>query len=203
MGQKDFPPEELKKLAKDIQDFSSISVREESSVSLLAGEGIKATHVVDPVYLLPAEEYEKFFVPVNQPDYLMVYLVMPSKLLEDTIAFLKEKYNLKVILCSGFERKCTCDEHLKDLGPNEILSYVKNAKIVLSSSFHATAFSMMFDKQFYTILPDEHTNERIEDILAKRGLKHRIVTQETDLQSVLSEWIKGKLAFSLYQQLST
>ena len=46
---------------------------------------------------------------------------------------------------------------------------------------------MMFEKQFYTILPDEHTNERIEDILAKRGLKHRIVTQETDLQSVLSE----------------
>lgn len=179
MGQKDFPQQELTKLSEDIKDFSHISVREASSVQLLESKGLKATNVVDPVFLLPVEEYEKFLVPVNQPDYLLVYLVTPSKLLEDTIAFLKEKYNLKVILCSGFQKKCTCDEHLKDLGPDEILSYIKNAKIVLSSSFHATAFSIMFQKQFYTILPDEHTNERIEDLLQKRGLSQRIVKNDT------------------------
>lgn len=187
MGQKDFPSEELKKLANDIRDFAHISVREESSVDLLASQGLEATHVVDPVFLLPKEEFEKFIVPVNQPKYLAVYLVTPSKLLEDTIAYLKKKYNLKVILCSGFQRKCTCDEHLKDLGPDEILSYIKNADIVLSSSFHATVFSMMFNKQFYTILPDEHTNERIEDILKKRGLENRIVTDKTDLSVALEE----------------
>ena len=95
----------------------------------------------------------------------MVYLVTPSPLLEKTINYLKEKYNLKVILCGGFSKKCTCDEFLKDLGPDEILSYIKNAEIVLSSSFHATSFSIIFEKQFFTILPDEHTNERIEDLL--------------------------------------
>ncbi len=187
MGQKDFPRDELKKLASDIKDFSNISVRESSSVALLESQGLEATNVVDPVFLLPVEEYEKFLIPVNQPEYLLVYLVTPSKLLEDTIEYLKNKYNLKVILCSGFQRKCTCDEHLKDLGPDEILSYIKNAKIVLSSSFHATVFSMMFKKQFYTILPDEHTNERIEDILNKRGLSHRIVTEKTDLSSAFSQ----------------
>ncbi len=179
MGQKDFPPDELKKLANDIRDFSSIAVREASSVPLLKSQGLAATNVVDPVYLLPVEEYEKFLVPVNQPDYMVVYLVTPSKLLEDTITYLKNKYNLRVILCSGFSKKCTCDEFKKDLGPDEILSYIKNAKIVLSSSFHATAFSIMFQKQFYTILPDTHTNERIEDLLEKRGLSYRIVKNDT------------------------
>jgi hypothetical protein len=37
----------------------------------------------------------------------------------------------------------------------------------------------MFEKQFYTILPHAQTNERIEDLLQKRGLSHRIVTNET------------------------
>lgn len=179
MGQKNFPADELKKLADDIRDFSNIAVRESSSVALLESQGLKATHVVDPVFLLPREDYEKVLVSVNQPKYLLVYLVTPSKLLEETINYLKNKYNLKVILCSGFQRKCTCDEHLKVLGPDEILSYIKNAEIVLSSSFHATAFSIMFQKQFYTILPDEHTNERIEDLLEKRGLSHRIVKNNT------------------------
>ncbi len=179
MGQKNFPENELKKLCRDIRDFTHVSVREESSVKLLESGGITAFHSVDPVYLLRKEDYEKFLVPVNEEPYLLVYLVTPSPLLEKTIAFLKEKYNLKVILCSGFLKKCTCDKFLKDLGPEEILSYIKNAEIILSSSFHATSFSLIFKKDFYTILPGESTNERIEDLLSKRGLSERIVTDKT------------------------
>ena len=88
-----------------------------------------------------------------------------------------------MILCSGFSQKCSCDEFLKDLGPDEILSYIYNAKMILSSSFHATAFSLMFEKQFFTILPDLHTNERILDLLTKRELVNRIITSEEQLFS--------------------
>lgn len=179
MGQKDFPADELKKLADDIRDFSSVSVREKSSVEHLYHEGVNATHVVDPVYLLERKEYEKFLKPVQDADYLFVYLVTPSQLLEDTIKYLKEKYNLKVILCSGFMPKCTCDKFIRNAGPEEILSYIKNARIVLSASFHATAFSIMFEKQFYTILPHKSTNERIESLLEVRNLSQRIVNTHT------------------------
>ena len=99
--------------------------------------------------------------------------------------YLSKKYNLKVILCSGFSRKCRCDKFVKDAGPDEILSYIKNAEIVLSASFHATAFSVMFKKQFFTILPDEHTNERITDFLSLQGLSDRIVTEKTVNENVL------------------
>ncbi len=189
MGQKDFPTKELEKLCEDIKSFSAVSVREESSVGLLESGGVSAEHSVDPVFLLDRQDYEKFTVPVNQPEYVMVYLVTPSKLLEDSVAYLKEKYGYKIILCGGFFKKCTCDEFLKDLGPDEILSYIKNAKIVLSSSFHATAFSLIFEKQFFTILPDAHTNERIEDILSKRGLSHRIVNETSDLKKSFDDVI--------------
>lgn len=181
MGQSDFPKKELRDLANKISDYSHVGVRESSSVVLLKTEGVKAVHCVDPVFLLTKDDYSKFFKNINQPKYLLVYLVTPSPLLEKCIDILSKYYKLKVILCSGFSKKCTCDEFIKDLGPDEILSYIKNAEIVLSSSFHATAFSLLFKKQFFTILPDKHTNERIEDLLRIRGLSNRIITNESDL----------------------
>lgn len=189
LGQTDFTDAQLTELAEKLKSFSSVSVREASSVKMLESKGIDALQCVDPVYLLPENEYEKFVKPVNQPKYMMVYLVTPSPLLERCIKYLSEKYSLKVILCSGFSKKCTCDQFLKDLGPDEILSYIKNAEIVLSSSFHATSFSLIFKKQFFTILPDEHTNERIVDILNIRGLSDRIITENSDIKKSLDRMI--------------
>ena len=60
---------------------------------------------------------------------------------------------------------------------------------MLSSSFHATAFSLIFQKQFFTILPGEHTNERITDLLEMRGLSNRIITDETLLEKTLDSVI--------------
>lgn len=185
MGQTNFTDEQLTDLAEKIKRFSAVSVREASSVQLLKREKITATQCVDPVFLLDSTDYEQFIKPVNQPKYIMVYLVTPSELLEKCIDYLSHKYNLKVILCSGFSKKCTCDEFLKNLGPDEILSYIKNAEIVLSSSFHATSFSLIFKKQFFTILPNQYTNERIIDILTIRGLEDRIITDHSDIKQVL------------------
>lgn len=189
MGQASFPPADLADLANKISDFSAVSVREPSSVDLLKSVGIKATACVDPVYLLPPQDYEELIPKVNEAPYLLVYLVTPSKLLEDSIKYLSNKFGLKVILCSGFSKKCTCDKFLKDLGPDEILSYIKNAEIVLSSSFHATSFSLIFEKQFFTILPDVHTNERIEGLLNVRGLSNRIITASSNLPVELNKTI--------------
>lgn len=184
LGQTDFTTEQLRELAEKISDFSSVSVRESTSVPMLRGVGIEAAHCVDPVYLLEEKRYHKFLRPVDQPPYLLVYLVTPSDLLDRTIEVLSKKYGLKVILCSGFSKKCVCDEFQKDLGPDEILSYIYNAEIVLSSSFHATSFALIFKKQFFTILPGLHTNERILDLLSHRELTQRIIISEEQLQNV-------------------
>ncbi len=189
LGQTDFTAEQIKKLAEKISDFSAVSVRESTSVEMLQKAGVQATHCVDPVYLLPSSAYERFIKPINEPPYLLVYLVTPSELLEKTIEVISKKYGLKVILCSGFSKKCACDEFLKDLGPDEILSYIYNSEIVLSSSFHATSFSLIFRKQFFTILPDSHTNERIVDLLSQRDLKQRIITDEEQLYNVCDKKI--------------
>lgn len=177
MGQNNFPKKDLELLSSKISDFSSISVRESVSVQELKSVGINAIHCVDPVFLLGVNEYKKFIKPVNQPKYILVYLVESSELLDKCIEHLARGKNLKVINCSGFSKKCYCDEIIKDLGPDEILSYIYNAEIVLSASFHATVFSIMFKKQFFTLLPNKHTNERILDLLNIYGLEEQIITE--------------------------
>ena len=185
MGQTGFTQSELEQLAEKISDFSAISVREKSSIQMLSKVGIRSVQCVDPVFLLDPSEYKKFIKPINQPRYLLVYLVTPSELLESCISYLSKKHGLKVILCSGFSKKCTCDQFLKDLGPDEILSYIYHADIVLSSSFHATAFSLIFKKQFFAILPDEHTNERIVDLLRMVEMPNRIIMDEVGPGNIL------------------
>ena len=69
------------------------------------------------------------------------------------------------------------------------MGLIKNAEYVCTDSFHATAFSLIFQKQFFTILPGEHTNERITDLLEMRGLSNRIITDETLLENTLDSVI--------------
>lgn len=193
MGQTDFTQIELQDLADKIRSFYSVSVREPSSVNLLSKVGINAKMCVDPVYLLKQEQYTKFIHAVPYDKYLLVYLVTPSELLDNAIRILSDIYGLKVILCSGFSKKCKCDIFLRDLGPEEILSYIYYADIVLSASFHATSFSLIFKKQFFTILPNPKTNTRIVDLLTMRRLERRIVTDSTDLNSCFSDIIDYKI----------
>ena len=61
------------------------------------------------------------------------------------------------------------------MGPLEFLSLIDNAEFVVSNSFHATAFSIIYKKQFVTILPDEN-GERIEDLMELVGIKGHTVS---------------------------
>lgn len=177
MGQSNIKMEELLDLRNKINCYENVSVREECSVNDLKKVGINAISTVDPVFLLDVDEYKKFIKPVPlKDDYLLVYLVEPSQMLNECIDFLSKKYNLKIVSCSGFSKKFKCDYFYKDLGPDEILSYILNAKIILSASFHATVFSILFKKQFFTLLPNIHTNERITNLLEKYKLEDRIIT---------------------------
>lgn len=59
--------------------------------------------------------------------------------------------------------------------PDEFLSYIKYADIVLTDSFHGTCFSIIYNKNFIDILPSV-TGTRISSILKLFGLENRITT---------------------------
>lgn len=73
----------------------------------------------------------------------------------------------------------------------------RDASYVLTSSFHGTAFSVNFKKDFYSyVKPDLLVQGRIESLLVKLGLEDRIFSKATainKLSSINYEYAEVKL----------
>ena len=153
-----------------LSKFDELSVRERTS-SLQLGKVLSrdVKWVCDPVFLLSAEDYRKFVYenPCKNP-YVMVYMSPKSETLDKLVQYYKEK-GYKIILVGGFSKRCSCDIHIKDAGPQDFLTYIYYADVVVSTSFHATAFCHIFHKDFVTIVP-ESNGERILSLLQETGL---------------------------------
>lgn len=186
LGKNNFTNEELNDLRSKISDYKFVSVRESKSVDVLKSIGIDAYWVVDPVLLLDRHEYQKFTIKPTEDKYAFVYLVSTSNILIEAIELLSSRLGLKIIVYSGLARKCKCDKQLRNLGPEEALSYIVHAEFILSASFHATLFSVMFKKNFATLLPGVGSNERIEDLLSWTNLHSRIIYDKNDLERIFS-----------------
>lgn len=195
IGKSNIPSDELNNILGNINSFKGISVREKSTSEILSSKlNRKVEWVCDPVFLLDKDSYKNMIKSVDFNDYVIIYLSKSSDLLNNIIAKIKKDYGYKIILAGGNITRCTCDLHIKDLGPYDFLSYLYNAKLVISSSFHATAFSHIFHKEFLSILP-EGNSERIESLLKLTELENRIVKNVEDLSC-----LENKIDFSLVEQ---
>ena len=207
MGGDRFSKEQLCDLKEKVAGFESIALREKQSLDIFKDLGLKATWVVDPVMLLPVKRYEELMKDPNEKSpYVFVYLVAHSEFLEKAVEYLSKICGLKVIVYSGLGHKCKCDEQKRELGPEEVIGYIKNAEFVLSSSFHATVFSILFKKKFSVILPGETTNQRLYDLLSWTGLEDTMIQNMEQLEELykrenwyteeLSKTIKGRIQSS-------
>lgn len=189
MGRDNFSTDELKKISALIDDFQKIMLREQSTVSLIQEYlSVPVSHVIDPVGLLDIKDFETI---AKKPDieepYAVMYLADSGDLLNHAIEILSKKLGLKIVHICGFKKKCYCDYFIKDAGPEEILGYILHANFVLSASFHATMFSILFQKQFATLLPGEQTNARINDLLSFVGLESRIIHSNEEINQLEDE----------------
>ena len=186
MGRDDFTEEELQEIAYKTKDFKSIMLREKITVPMLEKYSkVPVSHVIDPVGLLDVEEFKRIAKkPMIDKPYAVMYLADSSEILDGAIDILSKKLGLKIVHICGFKKKCYCDKFEKGLGPEEILGYILHADFVLSASFHATMFSLLFNKQFATLLPGTKTNARIEDILKSVGFENRIIRSVDELGQI-------------------
>lgn len=187
MGRNSFSEEELKSIAEKIKDFDSIGLREQSTVTMLQPfTPVNVYHAADPVILLDKEHYMPFIGNerlIREP-YMLMYLANKSIVLDRIVEKVSNVRGLKIVHVCGSSKKCKCDYFLKSTGPKDLLNLIYYADFVVSASFHATLFSLLFNKQFCTLLPEAGTNTRIEDLLAFYSLSERIVKSEEDVQAI-------------------
>lgn len=191
VGKKVIDAYNLQILKKRLPEFTALSVREKSTAEFLSAELHRpVAWVCDPVFLLPSDHYMKFVkgLRIIPEPYAVVYMSGASDLLTEIVDYYRHK-GLKIILAGGFTKRSYCDLHIKDVGPEDFLSLIYGAEVVISSSFHATAFCHIFHKNFVTLIPSKN-GERIINLLDVSGLRHRGVESvfEPDSASIPVDW---------------
>lgn len=174
-----------------------ISVREKAAVpyvSCMAGKKVSA--VVDPVFLLNVEEWKEIETPPKKRNYILIYKTEQNEKLMDYAKRLADEKNLLVIELKY--QKGMLPENKQIIveigaGPAEFLGYIHHADYVVTNSFHAMAFSIIYQKKF---LAFEHStrNARQQDVLEQCALEKRMVRNESeppDIDAVI-DWTKVK-----------
>jgi len=176
------------KVNKLLHDFTAIGCREgvlkEDIDSLLKAD---TDVVLDPSLLLQdySEVEDKSCVPDH--DYLVSYVVGSGEMLStfnERVEEAKALFGLPVIHI-GAKAVGNADENRLDIGPSQWFTLIKNAKFVVTNSFHGCAFSVNFQKQFIAI-PHKLTelNQRQKTLLQGVGLSSRLLDDGQKLTQV-------------------
>ena len=171
--------ENLQKEYKDkLSRIDKISVREESAKEalnkLLPNKEIEV--VLDPTLLLTKDEWNKKINKNNseKEKYILSYIVENNPEHTRIVDELSKNTGLKVI---HFEKKKKYNRVLRSAyidGPIEFINLIKNAEYVVTTSFHATVFSIIFNKKFW-VVPHKTTGSRVTDLLDKFEISNRAI----------------------------
>lgn len=177
-----------------------VSVREKRSLPVLRKLTDKSVTVaVDPVLLLKESDWLKEInYSGKNKKYILCYLLSDSISQRKAVTKLAKKINCKIItfphILANAVRKCDLffgDIHDYASGPREFVGLIKNAEMVITDSFHACVFSMIFKTPFAVFErgnTDEKgdMNSRIYDFLEEYHLENQLVTEKelTEMQEI-------------------
>lgn len=150
-------------IREELSTFSAISVRELTAKAILEELGLAAKVVIDPTLLIEREYYERFCCSQKDNERLLVYKLHNNQSLFDKI----ERY-----LSEGTK---THKVH-SEMSMSDWLGSIKNAKLVLTNSFHGMVFSILFEVPFISVLVEgSDMNDRIITLLSSLGLEDRYI----------------------------
>lgn len=183
--------------------FKGVSVREDSAVELCRNYyGIDAVHVLDPTMLLTKEDYMLLISSIDLPPSegeIMTYILdkTESKLSVVEEISLKTRYKPFSVLAES--KDVIKDVRFRIQPPVEKwLKGFYDAKIVVTDSFHACVFSIIFHKPFIAILNEQRGASRFHSLLKMFNLEDRIL-----VPNVMNtfEKIEEPLPSSVYDKL--
>lgn len=160
-----------------LHNFARLSVRESLfRDQLQSSTSIDIEQVLDPVFLLDKEKWNSFGINTfNEKDYILVYQVKRD---DNVLRYAHElaEYNQ----CSVKEITAEADiaplrDRYTTLSPAEFVGAFANAKCVVTTSFHGTAFSCIFRKPFKVMLFNKPGDYRAVDLLNTLGLTNATI----------------------------
>lgn len=171
-----------KEILRYISAYELLSVREASGLKIIRQATHKDCMVLnDPVLQLSKDSWDALAsnsaVDVEEAYICLFFIDQPAAFVKDILKKVQSKCNLKVVNF-GYMRDFPC-ENISG-GPEDFLKILKHAKLVITDSFHAMSFSILFQSDFYIVKRNyQHNSDqsvRITDLLTECALSHRFLT---------------------------
>lgn len=179
------PDDYIPVVKKRIKRLDAISVREKSGVEIVHRMDIlAASPVVDPVFLVEKEDWNQMGTDKFTEKYILIYDFDSSQLVKKMAIELAKETGYKIYtLHSG--KLSYADESFTLDGPETFVSLVRNAHFVISNSFHAAVFSVLYERQFAIVNRTEAINTRMRDLLDDLKLNDRLVDENYSMKKLL------------------
>ena len=175
--------EEAKYLNVHLLPFAAISCREKIGTDVLNSviKREEIQNVLDPTFLLTPNDWNTIATKLSiNGDYILCYFIGHKTYYREIAQQLSKDLNLPLYFIPvSWQDMGRGYNLLPDAGPKEFLGLIRDARLVLTDSFHGTAFSINYRKSFYTFTKVEGgksslDNPRLYDILSKLHLEDRL-----------------------------
>lgn len=176
-SQSSLTEEQKERLTVLLGNLTSISVREHGFKRLLTPLTTQnISVVVDPSLLAGKKAYDKIAASIqrNKP-YIVVYEIKPHKQVYDMACEIANQLNAEVVELTNGVRNFHREGMFEATSPEEFLGYIKNASCVITTSFHGTAFSLLFHTPFYVVRQGNDADLRMESLLDFLNLRNRLI----------------------------
>lgn len=186
-----------KKLKRILSNFSRLSLREEENariVEQLTGVALPVT--VDPTLLTDASDWDDMINEDWQDKrYIAIYQARPVSgnptFLHDKAKILAESLECEIINLSDMTYTV-----------EDFLSIIKYARYVLTTSFHATVFSILMETPCFAIKLNDGFDVRYTDLLTKLGLEKEIVEKDFHPEPFETDFTEAKRRLIEYRGIS-
>ncbi|GHU81647.1 hypothetical protein AGMMS50284_1970 [Clostridia bacterium] len=140
-----------------LNKFAAVSVRELGAKDLIKTfwQG-NVESVLDPTLLFNTDFWNKIAIePELKEPYVFVYMPHSCPNDREKILLFCKNNNLRMVSTKHLQYEYKEDDEkykditVDDMGPKEWIGYIKNAKYVFTNSFHGTAFSLIYNKNFW------------------------------------------------------
>lgn len=168
---------EMKALSSVLNNYTAISFREKTNADYVGKLTNKNVDVcVDPTLLLPYSGWNNIINNQwKEKNYVVLYQVRYN---DEQKKYLIEQANK---IANEIGNGCTVVDLNGNYKVEDFISAIKYAKLVITSSFHATVFSLIFRTQFYSIKLNDGCDGRYISLLQKLNLEERIVNAGEDI----------------------
>ena len=184
----EYTDEETKRCKQLIGKFDAISVREKGGVDLCREHfNVSALQVLDPTMFLTREDYMALFKERNTPPSngnLLVYVLDESPELTNLVNDIVTKRHLVPFSVNNpyeTDESKPLEKRIK-ISVESWLRGFYDAELVVTDSFHACVFSIIFRKQFVVVGNKKRGMARIESLLKMFGLEDRLINDSKEFE---------------------